>query len=128
VLKRRTRARAHALVGWLSGRLDLSVRPCGRARGVAGVGVVYQSTSLPFANVADIPRLRLREARPLSGVDYAYYVVSTKAIGHYFEHSAHYTPSFHIYGHSIEIKKTISISIIFRRDLNERARLYSFIS
>jgi hypothetical protein len=42
VLKRRTHARAHALVGWLSGRLDLSVRPCGRARGVAGVGVVYQ--------------------------------------------------------------------------------------
>jgi hypothetical protein len=43
VLKRRTRARAHALVGWLSGRLDLSARPCGRARGVAGVGVVYQA-------------------------------------------------------------------------------------
>jgi hypothetical protein len=43
VLKRRTRARAHALVGWLSGRLDLSARPCGRARGVAGVGVVYHS-------------------------------------------------------------------------------------
>jgi hypothetical protein len=42
VLKRRTHARAHALVGWLSGRLDLSVHPCGRARGVAGVGVVYQ--------------------------------------------------------------------------------------
>jgi hypothetical protein len=41
VLKRRTHARAHALVGWLSGRLDSSVRPCGRARGVAGVGVVY---------------------------------------------------------------------------------------
>jgi hypothetical protein len=36
--------RAHALVGWLSGRLDSSVRPCGRAWGVAGVGVVYQST------------------------------------------------------------------------------------
>jgi hypothetical protein len=43
VLRQRTRARAHALVGWLSGRLDLSVRPCGRARGVAGVGVVYQT-------------------------------------------------------------------------------------
>jgi hypothetical protein len=42
VLKRRTHARARALVGWLSGRLDSSVRPCGRARGVAGVGVVYQ--------------------------------------------------------------------------------------
>jgi hypothetical protein len=41
-LRQRTHARAHALVGWLSGRLDLSVRPCGRARGVAGVGVVYQ--------------------------------------------------------------------------------------
>jgi hypothetical protein len=41
VLRQRTRARAHALVGWLSGRLDLSVRSCGRARGVAGVGVVY---------------------------------------------------------------------------------------
>jgi hypothetical protein len=40
-LRQRTHARAHALVGWLSGRLDLSVRPCGRARGVAGVGVVY---------------------------------------------------------------------------------------
>jgi hypothetical protein len=44
-LRQRTHARAHALVGWLSGRLDLSVRPCGRARGVAGVGVVYHSTS-----------------------------------------------------------------------------------
>jgi hypothetical protein len=43
VPKRRTHARAHALVGWLSGRLDLSVRPCGRARGVAGVGVVYHA-------------------------------------------------------------------------------------
>jgi hypothetical protein len=32
-LKQRTHARAHALVGWLSGRLDLSVRPYGRARG-----------------------------------------------------------------------------------------------
>jgi hypothetical protein len=42
VSKQRTHARAHALVGWLSGRLDLSVRPCRRARGVAGVGVVYQ--------------------------------------------------------------------------------------
>jgi hypothetical protein len=42
-LRQRTRARAHALVGWLSGRLDSSVRPCGRARGVAGVGVVYQA-------------------------------------------------------------------------------------
>jgi hypothetical protein len=42
-LRQRTRARAHALVGWLSGRLDLSVRPCGRARGVAGVGVVYHA-------------------------------------------------------------------------------------
>jgi hypothetical protein len=41
-LRQRTHARAHALVGWLSGRLDLSVRPCGRARGVAGMGVVYQ--------------------------------------------------------------------------------------
>jgi hypothetical protein len=41
VSKQRTHARAHALVGWLSGRLDLSVRPCRRARGVAGVGVVY---------------------------------------------------------------------------------------
>jgi hypothetical protein len=41
-LRQRTHARAHALVGWLSGRLDSSVRPCGRARGVAGVGVVYQ--------------------------------------------------------------------------------------
>jgi hypothetical protein len=46
VLRQRTRARAHALVGWLSGRLDLSVRPCGRARGVAGVGVVYQNAPL----------------------------------------------------------------------------------
>jgi hypothetical protein len=44
-LRQRTHARAHALVGWLSGRLDLSVRPCGRARGVAGVGVVYHTTS-----------------------------------------------------------------------------------
>jgi hypothetical protein len=43
-LRQRTRARAHALVGWLSGRLDSSVRPCGRARGVAGVGVVYHIT------------------------------------------------------------------------------------
>jgi hypothetical protein len=42
-LRQRTRARAHALVGWLSGRLDSSVRPCGRARGVAGVGVVYHA-------------------------------------------------------------------------------------
>jgi hypothetical protein len=42
-LRQRTHARAHALVGWLSGRLDSSVRPCGRARGVAGVGVVYQN-------------------------------------------------------------------------------------
>jgi hypothetical protein len=33
--------RAHDLVGWLSGRLGLFVRPCGRARVVAGVGVVY---------------------------------------------------------------------------------------
>jgi hypothetical protein len=40
-----THAREHALVGWLSGRLDLSVRPCGRARGAAGVGVVYQYAS-----------------------------------------------------------------------------------
>jgi hypothetical protein len=32
-LRQRTHARAHALVGWLSGRLDLSVRPCRRARG-----------------------------------------------------------------------------------------------
>jgi hypothetical protein len=39
-LRQRTRARAHSLVGWLSGRLGSSVRPCGRARGVAGVGVV----------------------------------------------------------------------------------------
>jgi hypothetical protein len=45
-LRQRTRARAHALVGWLSGRLDLSVRPCGRARGVAGVGVAYQATPI----------------------------------------------------------------------------------
>jgi hypothetical protein len=45
-LRQRTRARAHALVGWLSGRLDSSVRPCGRARGVAGVGVVYQLLNL----------------------------------------------------------------------------------
>jgi hypothetical protein len=48
VLKQRTHARAHALVGWLSGRLDLSVRPCGRARGVAGVGVVYQVPLRPM--------------------------------------------------------------------------------
>jgi hypothetical protein len=48
VLKRRTHARAHALVGWLSGRLDSSVRPCGRARGVAGVGVVYHVTLISF--------------------------------------------------------------------------------
>jgi hypothetical protein len=41
-LRQRTHARAHALVGWLSWRLDSSVRLCGRARGVAGVGVVYQ--------------------------------------------------------------------------------------
>jgi hypothetical protein len=40
VLRQRTRARAHSLVGWLSGCLDLSVHPCGRATGVAGVGVV----------------------------------------------------------------------------------------
>jgi hypothetical protein len=33
-------ARARSLVGWLCGRLDLSVRPCGRTTGVAGVGVV----------------------------------------------------------------------------------------
>jgi hypothetical protein len=33
-------ARARSLVEWLSGRLDLSVRPHGRAMGVAGVGVV----------------------------------------------------------------------------------------
>jgi hypothetical protein len=45
-LRQRTHARAHALVGWLSGRLDLSVRPCGRARGVAGVGVVYHLQTL----------------------------------------------------------------------------------
>jgi hypothetical protein len=48
-LRQRTRARAHALVGWLSGRLDSSVRPCGRARGVAGVGVVYQLGLCPCA-------------------------------------------------------------------------------
>jgi hypothetical protein len=38
VLRQRTHALAHSLVGWLSGRLDLYLRPCGRARGVAGVG------------------------------------------------------------------------------------------
>jgi hypothetical protein len=51
-LRQRTHARAHALVGWLSGRLDLSVRPCGRARGVAGVGVVYHMV-LPIKFMAD---------------------------------------------------------------------------
>jgi hypothetical protein len=40
VLRQRKHARARSLVGWLSGRLDLSMRPCGRATGVAGVGVV----------------------------------------------------------------------------------------
>jgi hypothetical protein len=47
MLRQRTRARAHALVEWLSGRLDLSVRPCGRARGVAGVGLVYHTLEEP---------------------------------------------------------------------------------
>jgi hypothetical protein len=47
-LRQRTHPRAHALVGWLSGRLDFSVRPCGRARGgVAGVGVVYHTLAEP---------------------------------------------------------------------------------
>jgi hypothetical protein len=54
VLKRRTHARAHALVGWLSGRLDLSVRPCGRARGVAGVGVVYYEQRYRDAMIVNI--------------------------------------------------------------------------
>jgi hypothetical protein len=36
-LRQRTHARAHALVGWLSGR----------ARGVAGVGVVYHTLAEP---------------------------------------------------------------------------------
>jgi hypothetical protein len=52
VPKRRTHARAHALVGWLSGRLDLSVRPCGRARGVAGVGVVYHRVKRYYSDIA----------------------------------------------------------------------------
>jgi hypothetical protein len=46
-LRQRTRAQAHALVGWISGRLDSSVRPCGRARGGAGVGVVYHTLTEP---------------------------------------------------------------------------------
>jgi hypothetical protein len=54
VLKRRTHARAHALVGWLSGRLDLSVRPCGRARGVAGVGVVYHHLFETYGNITSV--------------------------------------------------------------------------
>jgi hypothetical protein len=54
-LRQRTRARAHALVGWLSGRLDSSVRPCGRARGVAGVGVVYQGNLGDFTQ----PKIKL---------------------------------------------------------------------
>jgi hypothetical protein len=53
-LRQRTRAQAHALVGWLSGRLDSSVRPCGRARGVAGVGVVYQIPSSHIGKIYDI--------------------------------------------------------------------------
>jgi hypothetical protein len=47
VLRQRTRARAHSLVGWLSGRLGSSVRPCGRARGVAGVGAVLHTLAEP---------------------------------------------------------------------------------
>jgi hypothetical protein len=46
-VRQRTRAPAHSLVGWLSGRLDLSVRSCGRARGHAGVGVVYHTLAEP---------------------------------------------------------------------------------
>jgi hypothetical protein len=46
-LRQRTHARAHTLVGWLSGRLDLSVRPYGRAWGFAGVGVVYHTLAEP---------------------------------------------------------------------------------
>jgi hypothetical protein len=52
-LRQRTRARAHALVGWLSGRLDSSVRPCGRARGVAGVGVVYHAEQVRNNSIID---------------------------------------------------------------------------
>jgi hypothetical protein len=48
-LKQRTHARAHALVGWLSGRLDLSVRPCGRARGGCGSGSSLSHSPGPVA-------------------------------------------------------------------------------
>jgi hypothetical protein len=46
--------RANNLVGWLSGRLDFFVRPCGRARGVAGVGVVNHILAAPEEYLPDV--------------------------------------------------------------------------
>jgi hypothetical protein len=40
VLRQSTHARAQSLVEWLSGSLDLSLRMCARAAGIAGAGVV----------------------------------------------------------------------------------------
>jgi hypothetical protein len=83
-------------------------------------------TYFPFANVADIPRLRLRAARPLTGVDSANNVAGTKDIGIFCWHSVHRTPSFHIHGAYVEKEKkiktiSISINISFRRDWHEWA-------
>jgi hypothetical protein len=57
-LRQRTRAQARPLVGWLSGRLDLSVHPCGRATGVAGVGVVQHTLAEPEDYLLDVILIR----------------------------------------------------------------------
>jgi hypothetical protein len=48
--------------------LDSSVRPCGRARGVAGVGVVYQAECNPLAKLYNEVLNRHNEIPITSGV------------------------------------------------------------
>jgi hypothetical protein len=57
-LRQSTHARAHSLVGWLSGRLDLSVHPCGRATGVAEVGVGKHTLAEPEDYLPDVILIR----------------------------------------------------------------------